>query len=120
MGNGRSETLHRMGLEALEAGRMEEAVARLRQAVSEDGENSQAWNDLGVVMEALGNPTPAVECYKRALEISPLHREARSNLMNLELQAITRQRMREEAAQMFRSRMTPAGVGLRSARAMPA
>jgi Flp pilus assembly protein TadD len=120
MANSRSESLHRMALEALEAGLMEEAVARLRQAVSEDAENSQAWNDLGVVMEALGNPTPAVECYRRALEISPMHREARSNLLTLELQAITRQRMREEAAQIFRSRMAPAGVGFRSARAMRA
>lgn len=120
MANDRSETLHRIALEALEMGRMEEAVAGLRQAVREDGDNSQAWNDLGVVMEALGNPTPAVECYTRALEISPFHREARSNLLNLELQTIARKRIREEAAQIFKSRMAPAGGSFPSARAMPA
>lgn len=99
---------------------MEEAVAWLRQAVSEDGENSQAWNDLGVVMEALGNPTPAVVCYRRALEIRPDHQEARTNLFTLELQTLVRKQLKEEAAQIFRSRIAPPEAGFRSARAMPA
>lgn len=99
---------------------MEEAVAWLRQAVSADAENSQAWNDLGVVMEALGNPTPASECYRRTLEINPFHREARSNLLALELQALTRQRMKEQAAQIFNSRIVPEGFSFRPARAIPA
>ena len=99
---------------------MEEAVAGLRRAVGEDEENCQAWNDLGVMMEALGNPTRAVECYSRAIAIDPLHREARSNLLSLEMQAITRQRIREQAAQIFTSSMDPAGFGLHPARAIPA
>jgi Flp pilus assembly protein TadD len=120
MANSRSELFHRMALEALEAGRMEEAVAGLRRAVGEDVENCQAWNDLGVLMEALGNPTKAVQCYGRAIEIDPLHREARSNLLNLEMQAMTRQRMREEAAQIFKSSMAAAGLGVPPARAISA
>ena len=120
MANFRSESSHRRALEALEAGRMEEAVAGLRRAVGEDEENCQAWNDLGVMMEALGNPTRAVECYSRAIAIDPLHREARSNLLNLEMQAITRLRMKEQAAQIFTSSMAAAGLGLRPARAISA
>lgn len=78
--------LHRHGVLALQDQRMEDAVLALRQAVELDPAFVSAWNDLGVVMEALGNPTEAVRCYRRALTVQPEQSEAKSNLGMLLLQ----------------------------------
>ncbi len=114
----RSRSLHRLALAALEDGRLEEAVLFLRSAIRESSPNSQAWNDLGVVMEALGNPTQAAHCYAQALQVNPFHREARTNLFALEMQMIARKRMKEQAAQIVMSRINPAGSSSRAARAI--
>ena len=78
--------MHREGVMALEEQRMEDAVLSLRQAVELDPSFVSAWNDLGVVMEALGNPTEAVRCYRQALSVQPEQDEAKSNLGMLLLQ----------------------------------
>ncbi|MBI5085914.1 MAG: tetratricopeptide repeat protein [Acidobacteria bacterium] len=77
---------HRLGVEALEAQRYEDAVQALRRAVELDPSLGDVWNDLGVVMEALGNPREAVQCYRRALSVQPAQADARSNLGLLMLQ----------------------------------
>jgi len=77
---------HRQGVAALEEQRMEDAVYALRQAVALEPRLVSAWNDLGVVMEALGNPIEAVRCYRRALSVQPEQSEAKSNLGMLLLQ----------------------------------
>lgn len=118
MDTDRSRSLHSLALEALEGGRLEEAVLLLRASVRESGPNSQAWNDLGVVMEALGNPTEAERCYARALDVNPFHREARTNLFALEMQTIARRRMKEQAVQIVMSRINPAVSTSRAARAI--
>ena len=117
---GTSRSLHRLALQAIEAGGLEEAVLLLRSALKEDAQNSQAWNDLGVVMEILGNPTPAAECYTRALNANPFDREARANLVALELQAVARRRMKEQAVQIVMSRIEPAASRSTAARAISA
>lgn len=118
MDTDRSRSQHRLALEALEGGRLEEAVHLLRSAVGESHQNGQAWNDLGVVMEALGNPTQAARCYAQAMQVNPFHREARTNLFALEMQTMARRRMKEQAAQIVMSRIDPAGSTSRAARAI--
>ncbi len=60
---------YRAGVEALAGNRPEDAVRALRLSVELDPELDAAWNDLGVMMEALGNGNEAVRCYRRALEV---------------------------------------------------
>jgi Flp pilus assembly protein TadD len=81
-----AERAQQLGVEALIEGRLEEAVFLLRQAVTADPGFGRAWNDLGVVMEALGNPHEAMRCYGRAVTAPATCREARSNLGMLTLQ----------------------------------
>lgn len=77
---------HRQGLELLESGYIEEAVHALREAVEAEPDYAAAWNDLGVVMEALGNARDAVYCYRRALRARPEDAAPRRNLMALALE----------------------------------
>jgi Flp pilus assembly protein TadD len=81
-----AERSQQLGVEALIEGRLEDAVFLLRQAVDADPGFGRAWNDLGVVMEALGNPLEAVRCYRRAVSSTSACREASSNLGLLALQ----------------------------------
>lgn len=117
MEHNKSQSLHCQALEALDDGRLEESVHLLRAAVRQSPTDSQAWNDLGVVMEALGNPGQAVECYSQALRSHPFHREARANLFALEMQTVARRRLKGLAAQIVMSRIAPAGSFPLAARA---
>lgn len=76
---------------------MEDAVSALRMAVECDPSLERAWNDLGVVMEALGNPHEAMKCYRHALEVKPSQTEAQSNLGMLILQMQLAQAERRQA-----------------------
>lgn len=78
---------HGAALQHLEAGRMEEAVKALRRAVEMDPSDARAWNDFGVLLEALGNRRDAMECYRRALSADPHAEEPKRNLMLLALEA---------------------------------
>lgn len=109
MESNNSQSFHCQALEALMEGRIEESVHLLRAAAEQAPSDSEVWNDLGVVMEALGNPGQAVDCYTRALQWHPFHREARANLFALEMQTIARRRMKEQAAHIVMSRIAPAG-----------
>lgn len=77
---------HRQAVEALQEQRLEDAMAALRHALEMNPHMDRAWNDLGVVMEALGNPKEAVRCYRQALEVQPDNPDAKSNLGLLMLQ----------------------------------
>lgn len=83
----RSAEYHRKrGLEAIEAQMLQDAVAEFRVALRLNPRFVKVWNDLGVVMEALGNYSDAMQCYGRALELDPCHLEARTNLLGLTIQ----------------------------------
>jgi Flp pilus assembly protein TadD len=71
---------YRRALQALDSGRAEDAVQYLRQTVIIDPNHANAWNDLGVLMEALGNHHDARRCYETALRVRPDMFEAQSNL----------------------------------------
>lgn len=74
-----AQALHREALLALEQSRIHDAVRHLRSAVLMAPRRALFWNDLGVVLEALGHPTEALRCYRTALDRDSEHAEAREN-----------------------------------------
>lgn len=78
---------HREALQLLDQGLVQDAVLRLRQAVHLDPSCAPAWNDLGVILEALGNRRDAVHCYRQALRARPGMEEPFRNLLALAAQA---------------------------------
>ena len=81
-----ASTLHRSALDALGQNRPLEAARLLRQAVLQASGIARLWNDLGVVMEALGHPAEALRCYRTALDRDAQHPEARENYQQLKRQ----------------------------------
>jgi Flp pilus assembly protein TadD len=63
-----------------------QAASSLRTAIQLEPSLGGAHNDLGVLMEALGNPSEALGCYRMALAADPGHAEARRNLGSLMVQ----------------------------------
>jgi Flp pilus assembly protein TadD len=80
------QALHRQALEALEDNRPLDAARALRQAVLRAPAWARLWNDLGVVLEALGHPAEALRCYRTALDRDAGHPEAMDNYSQLKRQ----------------------------------
>jgi Flp pilus assembly protein TadD len=76
----------RAGIRALHKGDFLAAVSALRLAIQLEPALGGAHNDLGVLMEALGNPSEAICCYRQALAADPKHADARRNLGMLLMQ----------------------------------
>jgi len=117
MSRDRSDSLHHLALLAVEQQHLEDAVTLLRSALRESPENDAAWNDLGVVMEILGNPTQAGQCYALALRLNPLHEEAQKNLLQFGIQMDVRRKIKQQAAYAVASRIEAASEETRIARA---
>lgn len=100
-----AEQLHRAALTALEQFRMHDAVRHLKAAVLMAPRRAAFWNDLGVVLEALGHQTEALRCYRTALDRESGHAEAKENYEALRRQMALAQALR---AQIWRSMMGPA------------
>lgn len=81
------DQLHCAALELLDSGCIEDAVRCLRRALDLDPLRAAAWNDLGVILETLGNRRDAVHCYRQALRAQPGMAEPRNNLFALALEA---------------------------------
>lgn len=88
---------HQKGLAAIEAELLQDAVFEFREALRLDPGSAKTWNDLGVVMEALGNPSDAIQCYGRAIQADPEHEEALMNLTGLRLQIDMARALRRQA-----------------------
>ncbi len=84
---GSAEQWHVSALEHLAKNRIEDAVRCLRRALELDPDAAEAWNGLGVILEALGNRRDAVHCYRRALRARPGMEEPLRNLLALAAQA---------------------------------
>lgn len=80
------QALHRRALEALEDNRPLDAARALRQAILRAPAWARLWNDLGVVLEALGHPAEALRCYRTALDRDASHPEAKDNYNQLKRQ----------------------------------
>ena len=52
-------------------GQVSEATETLQRAIALDPESAAAYNDLGLLHLAEGDPTQALVCFNRAIEISP-------------------------------------------------
>jgi Flp pilus assembly protein TadD len=96
------EAHHLRGLVALEAQLLQDAVMEFREALRLNPNLPRVWNDLGVVMEALGNTRDALQCYSLALQCDPQSEEARENWADLTMQI--------EIARVLRKKEEWAGV----------
>ena len=68
------------GLHFQKMGQLQDAPSAFQKAVEAYPRYSEAYNDLGVVLEALGNGTAAQAAYLLALQIDPRFGAAYSNL----------------------------------------
>jgi tetratricopeptide (TPR) repeat protein len=81
-----SEIHYNLGLQAQQAGNIQEALNELQRAVGQDPENSDARNALGILLHlSFRRPAEAIEHYEKALEVRPNFSEARTNLANVYL-----------------------------------
>src|SRR5437870_4592606 len=65
------QTMVLVGQVHLEAKRTAAARTILEQALAADPKSAEAWNEIGGVELAEGNPKRALDCYHKALEIKP-------------------------------------------------
>ena len=61
-----------------------EGIPYLRRAVRLDPSEKQAFNYLGIALQAQGNMREAADYYRRAVEIDPNYAPARENLERME------------------------------------
>src|SRR5881409_1428227 len=66
----------REGNDALRDGDLGSALRAYNAALDDDVENPYAWNNKGVVLEALGRDVEALRCHNRAIAIRPNYVEA--------------------------------------------
>ena len=57
-----------------------EGIPYLRSSLQLDPMRTEAWNRLGVALQAQGDLRSAAECYRKALEIDPQYAPGRNNL----------------------------------------
>jgi Flp pilus assembly protein TadD len=63
-----------------EAGRKEEAIEQLEEAVTLNSDNASYHNSLGTVLLEVGRTSEAAEQFRQALSIKPDFTKARNNL----------------------------------------
>lgn len=61
-------------------GQTREALAMVREFLNQEPDNLRALNDLGAILQTLGDGPGAVEAFTRALGLAPNSRETRGNL----------------------------------------
>jgi predicted TPR repeat methyltransferase len=71
---------HRLGLLALQTGRVTEAVEHLTRAVRLNPDSAAAHHNLGLALRRQGLPGPALASYRRAAALQPGNEEFHSNL----------------------------------------
>jgi len=67
-----------LGIKSAKMRLWKEALYRFKRA-TEIKETAQAYNNMAVAYEALGNFKEAEKCYKKALKFAPKDREIRAN-----------------------------------------
>lgn len=75
--------LERLGLAALDEGRVDDGIAHLAAAVEHPEAGAQAFFRLGIAYNRGGKPARAIETYERLIAREPGHADARNNLGNL-------------------------------------
>ena len=87
IGNRPGQSLYQQAQSACEAGNTETATALLREHVREVPEHSEAWNDLGTLVHARGEPEEAIQCFRKAVLADPENRTAFENLIDAYVEA---------------------------------
>ncbi len=72
--------LHHLGVLALGQDKLDKARDLITQALAINGSSSEAHNNLGNVLRALGKPEDAILSYNRATQLNPRNAGALSNL----------------------------------------
>jgi Tfp pilus assembly protein PilF len=81
-----AEIRYNLGVQAQQAGNIQEALSEFQRAVEIDPDNAEAQNALGILLHlSFRRHAEAIEHYEKALEIRPTFSEARSNLANVYL-----------------------------------
>ncbi len=81
-----AEIHHDLGVQAQQAGHMQEALSEFRKSLEADPEYPEAHNAMGVLLHlAFGRPAEALEHYKKALEVRPTYSEVKVNMANVHL-----------------------------------
>ncbi len=75
-----ADSLHLLGVIALQTGNPEAALALIQRAVALRPDAAPCRNNLGQVLERLGRDDEAARCYEAALELDPSNAEAHNNL----------------------------------------
>jgi protein O-GlcNAc transferase len=75
-----ADSLHSLGVIALQTGNVEAALGLVQRAVALRPEAAVARNNLGQVLERLGRDDEAVRCYEAAIGLDPTYAEAHNNL----------------------------------------
>jgi Flp pilus assembly protein TadD len=84
---GHDDKLARAGADALQHGRVDEAISLLRTATSLDPSQPLAWRTLGLAFERARNPREALGAYNRFLKLRPSGEQAtavRARIKNLQ------------------------------------
>lgn len=76
----RAEYLTKLGLEAYQTRRLDDAATYLTNALALAPQNAVAHNCLGIVRRAQGDVIEAIACYERALRCESSYAEAHNNL----------------------------------------
>lgn len=77
---GQSEALHILGLAALQAGQVEEAVDLIGQAIAADDSDPSCHNNLAVALNRLGRGEAAEAASRRAVELDAGYADGHVNL----------------------------------------
>lgn len=76
----RADALVKLGIDAYQSRRLEDASAYLTNAVKLQPEHALAHNCLGVVRRAQGRLAEAIACYEQSIRDEPYYPEAHNNL----------------------------------------
>ena len=79
---GHAQTLHLLGLIEHQRGRLDDAIERIRMAITRDGRDPAFHHNLGNILRARGRLADAMRCYERAISLAPDSVDTLYNLGN--------------------------------------
>jgi len=71
-----SDELNLRGRKLLEEGNFNDALAFFEQALLQNPNDPDLWNNKGVVLRSLGRYDEAIDCFNKSLEIEPRDKNA--------------------------------------------
>jgi len=81
-----ARALYKQGFDLFVKGRVEEAIARYREAVAVDDALSIAWNGLSIALAKLGDLDASIEAAEKLVELEPDDPLSHTNLSRILMQ----------------------------------